>query len=594
MIRVADYIIGKLVNEGLAHVFMVTGRGILYLTDAVARNKMIKGISVHHEQAAAYAATTYAQSTDNIGAAIVSTGCAGTNAITGVLCAWQDNVPCIFISGQNMLKETVRYTKIPLRTFGSQETDIISIVEPITKYATMIEDPAMIAYELEKAIHLAREGRKGPVWIDIPLDIQDARIEEESLKHYVCTSISDFKPKQQDVDYVLDQFKIAERPIVLLGSGIRSADAIGELEIFIDQTSIPVVYSSSAVDVYGASNPLSLGTVVSMGGPRSGNFAVQNADFVLALGCRLSPFTTSSEYDKFVRDGKLVVIDIDAIEHSKNTVSIDRLIIADVKMFLNELISQNVSRAKDQWLKKCLHWKEIFFKCEDRFKTKEKTDLYHLSECLSDVLPDNATLCTDAGLEELVVPSNVRFKKGQRCIHPVSQGAMGYALPGAFGIGMASVNPVVAVIGDGSIMMNLQELQTIKYHNVPLKIIVVNNNGYSVIRKRQKDLFRTRTIGNDPTDGVGYPDFQKVAECFEFTYIKIENSVNLKKKLESIFKINGPVLCELMGVENQCYIHSSFAKNSEKRLVKRPLEDQSPFLDRDLFLSEMVIEPIDQ
>jgi acetolactate synthase-1/2/3 large subunit len=594
LIRVADYIIGRLSDEGVKHIFMVTGRGILYLSDAVASHKEIKGISVHHEQAGAFASTAYAQCTNKFGACLVSTGCAGTNAITGLLCAWQDAIPCVFVSGQNMLRETSRYSGLPIRTFGQQEADIIGIVEPLTKYATMITDHKQIAHEMDKAIYLANTGRKGPVWIDVPLDIQNMRIEPDELERFVPVNGLDSSPAKEDIEYVVKAFQIAERPVLLLGSGLRSADAVSELEEFAERYQIPVTYAASATDVYGAGNPLSVGTVGSLGGTRAGNFAVQNSDLLLVLGCRLSPMTTGPDYENFARASKVIVVDIDKTEHSKNTVRIDHLIVSDVKKFLVTLMQAGINEASDQWRNKCLHWKQMFPMCEDRFKRSEKVDLYHLAECFSETLSDDAVLLSDAGLEELIVPSTVCFRKGQRCIHPASQGSMGYALPAAVGAYLACARQTVAVIGDGSIMMNLQELQTIRYYNLPVKIFVVNNNIYAVIRKRQTDLFRTRTIGTDSGNGVGTPSFLKVAECFDIPYVRIENSTDLKSEISSVLNMNGPVLCEVMAVEDQEWLRSSHAYNSKRRLVQRPIEDLAPFIDRELFSSEMIIPPIDE
>jgi acetolactate synthase-1/2/3 large subunit len=592
MIRVADYIIERLFDEGARHLFMVTGRGILYLSDAVARHNNIKGISVHHEQAGAFAATAYAQYTGDIGACLVSTGCAGTNAITGLLCAWQDNIPCVFVSGQNMLRETSRYTGLPLRTYGQQEADIVQITESITKYSTMITDPKLIAYEMDKALHLAQTGRKGPVWIDVPLDVQNTRIDPDGLERFEPEVDPDFA-LFDDIDYVISALQSADRPVLLLGSGVRSSGAIPELEQFIDKCSIPVTFAASATDVYGSSNPLSIGAVGGLGGTRAGNFAAQNSDLLLVLGCRLSPVTTGSDYGNFARAAKIIVVDIDSVEHSKDTVKIDRLIIADVRKFLIALMQEDVCGASDEWANKCLHWKQLFPLCEDQYKLSEKVDLHYLAECLSETLSDEAVLLSDAGFEELIVPSTVSFKKGQRCIHPASQGSMGYALPGAVGVHFAGGQQVVAVIGDGSIMMNLQELQTISYHGLPIKIIVVNNNCYAVIRKRQEDLFRTRTIGTDPSNGIGCPDFEKVAESFDLPYVRIENSADCKSIIASVLNMDGPVLCEVMAVENQAYLHSSYARNAKGRIVFRPIEDQSPFIERDLLLAEMIIAPIE-
>ena len=591
--RVADYITNRLFDEGVKHIFMVTGRGALFLSDAVAAHKKLTGISVHHEQSAAYATVAYSQYSGNLGACLVSTGCAGTNTLTGVLNAWQDGIPCVFISGQNKLQETSRYTGIPLRTYGQQEADLIPIVESITKYAVMIKDPKQIVYEMEKALYLAKSGRMGPVWIDVPLDVQNMRIEPDQLEQFVVKEEITYEPLLEDIQYVKKLYNNAKRPVVLIGSGIYSSDAIKELELFIDKYKIPITYAASAVDIYGLENPLSIGSVGIMGCSRAGNFTVQNSDLLLVLGSRLSSMTTG-ESCKFAREAKVIVVDIDRVEHSKNNVKIDRLIIADVKEFLTSLIKEDLKEIDDEWRTKCMHWKSIFPKCEEKSKTTEKVDLYYLAECLSETLPNESALLTDSGLIELILPTNISFSKGQRSIHPASQGSMGFALPGLVGAYYASNLPVIAVIGDGSIMMNLQELETISYKNIPAKIFVINNNLYAVIRKRQVEMFRSRTIGTDPSDGVGCPDFKKVADCFELKYVKIDNSLNLQQKLKSVIERDGPVICEIMGLENQEYIHNGHVRNSKKQIVTRPLEDQSPYLDRELFLSEMVIDPIDQ
>ena len=594
MVRVADYILKRLYADGAKHIFMVTGRGALFLSDAVAANKELTGVSVHHEQAASYAAVAYAQYTGKPGACLVSTGCAGTNALTGVLNAWQDGIPCVFISGQNKLYETSRYTGIPLRTFGQQEADIIPIVESITKYSVMITDPKQIVYEMEKALYLAQEGRKGPVWVDVPLDVQNMRIKPEELEHFRPENIPNYEPLPEDIKYVTEALRNSKRPAVLIGSGIRSADAVQDLEHFLNKYPIPVTYANSAPDTFGLDNPLSIGSVGIMGCSRAGNFTIQNSDLLFVLGCRLSSMTTGPDSDKFARAAKVVVVDIDRVEHSKKTAKIDRLIIADVKKFLTSLMDEDVKEAEEKWKNKCLHWKRIFPKCEERNKTSEKVDLYYLAECLSQILPVDSVFLSDSGLVELILPTNISFRKDQRCIHPASQGSMGFALPGLVGAHYASDRPVIAVIGDGSIMMNLQELETIRYNNIPAKIFIINNNAYAVIRKRQVELFRSRTIGTDPTDGLGCPNFMKVAAGFEIPYIRIDSSLDLKQKLKSIIDMDGPVLCEIMGLENQEYISSGHARDSTNRIVRRPLEDQAPYLDRELFLSEMIIKPIDQ
>lgn len=593
MVRAADYIMEKLSEEGVKHLFMITGRGVLYLSDAAAKAEGIVPVPMHHEQACAFAASAYSSYNEKLGACLVSTGCAGTNALTSVLCAWQDGVPMVVVSGQNILRETSRHSGIPLRTWGQQEADIVSLAEHITKYAVMLDDPSRIVYEVEKALYLAQHGRKGPVWIDVPLDVQNMRIEPEEQEHFVPDEALP-AATEEEIAYTVEALAASQRPVLLIGSGIRWANACDELRVFAEKNGIPVVYSASAPDTYGYDRELCIGSAGMMACSRSGCFALQNADLVLVLGNRLSPMTTGSEYAKFAREAKVIVVDVDKTEHSKNTVKIDRLIVSDVKAFLDKINNCDIAGGRSGWAAKCRHWKEAFPLCEDIHRVKDKVDLYRLAEALSASLPDDAVLLSDAGLEELIIPSNVVFSGERRCIHPTSQGAMGYALPAAIGAYYSSGKPVVAVIGDGSVMMNLQELATVDFNKLPIKILVISNNVYSVIRKRQKELFRTRTTGTDPENGVGTVDFAKAAECFGLKYVHIAEDSGLEQRLGEVFAENGAVLCEIDGVEDQDIISCSIARTSEKRFVQRPLEDQAPFLDRELFLSEMVIEPIDQ
>lgn len=592
MVRLADYVIQRIVDEGVKHIFLITGRGILYLSDAVAKNEEMTPISVHHEQAAAYAAVAYSQYNDRLGAALVSTGCASTNAVTGVLNAWQDGVPVIFISGQNKLHETVAYTGKNIRTWGSQEANVIPIMKPITKYANIITDANKIGEEMDKAIYYATHGVKGPVWLDIPVDVQNARVEPEQLSRWN----GDESVKQasaEDIKFVADAIKAARRPVFLIGSGIRASHCIEQFRALAEKTKIPVCFSASAVDTYGISHKSSMGTVGTIGGTRAGNFTVQNSDLIVSIGCRLSPMLTDSQYEKFARAAKLIVVDIDENEHSKGTVRIDKLILSDAKYFVEALLKESIGEISQEWQEKCKHWKRIFPKCEEAFKSKEKVDLYDFADRLTCHLRDNAVVLTDAGLEEVIVPTVVGFKDGQRCLHPASQGCMGVALPASMGAWYSCGHDVVAVIGDGSVMMNIQEMQTISANKMDIKIIIINNKVYSVIRTRQVELFRNRTIGTNPENGVTTPDFKDVAQCFKIPYVKINDITELDKKLDEVMNMKGPVICEVMAVEDQVYIRNGAGFNAQRKFVVRPLEDQMPFMDRELLKSEMIIEPID-
>jgi len=589
--RLADFIFESLADYGVDKIFMVTGRGALFLTDAVAKSKRIQAVCVHHEQAAAYAATARAQLHNSLGVCLVSTGCASTNALTGVLSAYQDGLPVLFISGQNVLKETTYYTGHNLRTYGQQEANIVEIVKPITKYAVMVTDPLDIKRQLQEALHFANEGKKGPVWIDIPLDLQSAQIEPGNLLGFALEA-QEVQASNADIAYLKDALSVAKRPVLLIGSGVRSANVLEKFSTFTDANQIPVVVTPSSVDCYPLSRPLSVGSLGSMGCSRAGAFAVQNADCVVVLGNRLSSITTGVDFCKFARNAKLIVVDIDEDEHKKYDLNIDRIIVQDLKFLFDRLGSARLTGSTVDWVQKCQHWKALF-EHEPHFASNSRIDLYHLSKALSSQLADDAIVITDSGLIEVILPSNLDFGIQRRAIHPISQGAMGFSIPAVLGVADAGRQTVV-VVGDGSFMMNMQELETIRAHKIPLKLIVVNNNVYSIIRRRQKELFRNRTIGTDPGNGVTVPSFEKVANLFDFEFLRINSPETLEAGLKQVLNSEGPVLCEIMGKEDQEYIEISHAKNSTGKFVRRPLEDQWPFLERNVFLSEMVIDPIDQ
>jgi acetolactate synthase-1/2/3 large subunit len=598
--RVADYIMQRLVDAGIRHVFQVTGRGALFLNDALAKHEALEAVSLHHEQSCAFAAVGYAQQTGGLGACLVSTGCAATNTITGVLSAWQDGIPCVFVSGQNTLRETSRHTGIPLRTYGQQEADIVALVQGITKFSRMVTRADEIVEAMDRALQAATTGRKGPVWIDVPLDLQSALIDPSAIATTAPLPVDLPQATRDAVAAVVDALAGAQRPVVLVGSGVRSAGAEGALRRFVERWQLPVTFAASATDTYGTAHPLAIGSVGAMACSRAGNFAVQNADLVLVLGSRLTSLTTGTDACKFARAARVIVVDIDAVEHSKESIRIDRFVHAELAGFLSQLEDFEPKPASAAWTAKCRHWKALFAGVEPAFQGDDGIDLYQLAEALSETLPAASTLVTDSGLAELILPTNVRFAPGMQCVHPASQGAMGFALPAAIGAQYGqdpSGNDrcVLAVIGDGSIMMNLQEFESIRHRRLPIKVIVVNNNVYAIIRRRQKELFRRRTIGTDPTNGVSCPEFAKVAACFGIDYMKIETTGQLRAGLADLLAREGPVLCELMGRAEQGYIELGHARSViDRRLVRRPLEDQEPFLPRELFLAEMIVDPIDQ
>lgn len=593
MERIADYVIRKINEAGAGHIFLITGRGILYLTDAVAKNENITPISMFHEQGASYAAMAYASVNEGVSACLVSTGCAATNAVTACLCAYQDNLPVIFISGNNPLSENTRHTGVRIRTYGSQEADIISIVESVTKYAVMLEDMENAAYEVEKAIYVAQNGRKGPVWIDIPLDVQNMRIEESEIRHFIPDVCVDLDISES-VSFVANGLNNAKRPVLLAGGGARGA--VRQIRILAEKYGIPVVCSSTASDIYGTVNELSIGTVGSIGGSRAGNMTIQNSDFVLSLGCKLCSQLTGLKRN-FARNAKIVAVDLDVNEHQKDGIVLEKVVIADTALFLDKLLGSTLKHHGKEWSEKCKHWKSTFSIGNEAFvkdlKNENRIDLYSLMDEVSSILPDDATVITDAGFEELIVPSAVSYRDGQRCLFPAAQGAMGYAIPAIIGAYEAGRRNIVCIVGDGSIMMNIQELGIISALNIPVKVLVINNNMYAVIRKRQKDLFRKRTIGNDPEDGVPEPNFENIAYGFGLKYRKIVCRNELLEQLTDFFNGQAEII-EIMSTPEQKYFHESYAMNEKRKLVHRPIEDMSPFLPREKIEEEMIVKMVEE
>lgn len=589
--RVADYIVDRIKSTGTNKIFFVPGTGCMYLIDAIIRNKQIQGINMHHEQAAGMAALTYGQINNSIGACFVTTGCGGTNAITALLHAWQDNIPCVFVSGQAGRDHTVHNSKIALRQMGRQETDIVKIVSSICKYAVMLNDINECVYEIEKALYIANEGRKGPVWIDVPMDIQNTIIESDNCKHFESPKIEKIDISK-DIDFVVEALNKSSRPVILAGNGIRLANAITELKKCAHTFDIPVVCSRLGQDLLETDDPLFIGMVGMLGASRAGNFCIQNSDLILCVGCRLSINLTGEEYHKFAREAKLIVVDIDENEHKKDTVTIDKFIKADAKDFFDMLLKQEIIKTNSEWIDKVFHWKKTM-PVYIVNNNSVKIDMYDFVDKLSDVIPSNAIVISDAGNAFFTVTPGIRIHENQRSITSAAQAEMGYALPGSIGAAFASNCPICVVNGDGSIMMNLQELATISYYKLPIKIFVLNNNGHGSVRQMHQNRFR-RYIGCDAIGGLGLPDMGKIANGFDIPYKRIIDKNNLKEEIHSVFEAEGPMICEVMCSEKQDILMVTGVIDSKKNFVVRPLEDQSPFLPREVFLKEMIIEPIDQ
>lgn len=595
--RVSDVVIDFIYKLGVDTIFTVTGGGAMFLNDAVAAHPKMKVVCNHHEQACAMGAVGYAKLRNSYASAILTTGCGATNAITGLLDAWQDNVPCLFISGQVKRKETTYNTAVPLRQFGVQEADIVAVVGSLTKYAMMINDPQDILYELEKAAFLAKSGRPGPVWIDIPLDVQGATVDMGALRHFIPEQAALAKPtpSEKDVSALMAKFATAKRPFIIAGNGIRLGGAVEAFRRFVEDTKIPVGVSYLGADLLPSNHPQYVGRL-GIKGERAGNFAMQNADLVISIGCHLSVALTGFEYNLFAREAYHTVVDIDADEHRKNTVRIDQFIHADVTEFFAKLPSVATLESWQGWGDACRRWREQWPICLPAY-AEEKNDInkYFFIEKLKDHLKSDSVVVSDAGSSYYVTSQALKIRDQQRYLTSGAQADMGFTLPAAIGASVArSGGEVVGITGDGSFQMNIQELQTIVHHQYPIKLVVWNNNGYLSIRSTQLKFFAGREIGTDPASGVSFPSTEKIAAAYGIPFLGVSELNLLDASLKQLMAAQGPMILEVMCPQNQEIIPTASSKKlPDGRMVSKPLEDMYPFLERADFLANMIIKPLE-
>lgn len=593
--RVCDFLAKTLADVGVEDVFLVTGGGSMFLTDGLACEKRIRTIPCLHEQAAAMAAISYAQYRENYGACLVTTGCGGTNTVTGVLHAWQDHLPVIYISGQCNRDERYTIARSPVRYIGQQEVDIVPIVRSITKYAVTILDPKEAVYHIEKAIYEAKNGCWGPVWLDIPLDVQEAEIDPEKQEHFVPATLLLPQPKEEDLQAVVMALSKAERPLVILGAGVRDSGAIEEFDGFVHKYAIPFVGTRRGWDILPKSDPLHIG-LADIRGNRSANMAMQNADMLLVIGSRLSMFTTGYNYELFARDAKdIFVVDIDEAEHLKGTVRIDRFIHSDAKAFLNALPALQL-KDLTQWRAKCLHWKKVL----PVFTKEQKDDKKGISkfafiEVLNRFLRPDSIVVTDAGATtEIPMQALYYTSKTQRYIGSASQCEMGYALPAVVGVSVArGKGEALCIVGDGSLQMNIQELQTCVTQKLPVKIFVWDNGGYATIRGHQKGIFKERYVGVDAASGTAFPDIKKIAYAYGLEFYEAKTLAELEQVFPHMMAATHPALCNVrVWMEETNPMVKAKLRMSDGSRIALPPEDMFPPVDRDLFVNEMIIEPI--
>ena len=567
--RVVDYVIDEVYKAGAKHAFTITGGGAMFINDAVAAHPSIVPVCNHHEQASAMGGVAYSKYTGKPSLVCPTTGCGGTNSITGLLDAWQDSVPVIFVSGNVNLHQI---SPPGVRNLGVQEARIIEIVESITKYAKLIESVDDVEEVVQEALKAATTGRPGPVWIDIPMDIQG---------------------KQMPVFSLEDEIKKAERPLILAGGGISCAGiSREEFREYVKEAKIPVVTTFNSVDLIENDDPYFVGRV-GVKGTRAGNFAMQNCDLLLVLGSRLPVPVSGYNYKTFARDAKVIVVDIDKEEHSKNTVKIDKFIHRDLKDFLNET---RISTNGLSWQQKCIRWRDSWpiIPIQNNKSNDTGIDLYDFTGKLNKNKPDDSVVISDAGSAYYVCSQATGIKGKNRYITSSAQAEMGFTIPACIGAAFAGSPCVIGVTGDGSFQMNLQELQTIKHHQLPIKLFVWNNGGYLSIRTTQKKFFEGREIGTDEDSGVSFPDLVRVAYAYDMDYIKVSDYDSLTPALQTIFANDDPMIIEVMCQKWQEVIPTlQGRKNPDGTISAPPLEDMYPFLSREEFCDNMIVETVE-
>ncbi len=589
-IKVAEYIADFLVSKGMMDCFMVTGGGAMHLNDAIGHKEGIHCVFNHHEQACAIAAEGYARMTGRMAAVCVTSGPGGTNAITGVIGGWLDSIPMFIISGQ-VKRETTIWScpDLGLRQLGDQEFDIIHSVSNMTKYAVMLTDPLEVAYHLEKAFYMAVNGRPGPVWIDVPLDVQGAVIDTEQLKHF-STEEENYvevpSVSEDEVHCILKKIQEAKAPLILVGTGVRIGHAEEQLLELVNKLQIPVVTAWNANDTIAFEHPYFAGMPGTVG-TRPGNFAIQNCDVLLSLGCRLNIRMIGYNPFDFAKNAYKIIVDIDAKELKKPTIKPDLPVNADVKDVINQLLKADYQAEKkhESWLAWCKELLKKYPLVCDCYHNKEENVInpYVFVDKLFSHLDRTDRIICGNGSACVITFQTGKIKQGQRMFTNSGCAAMGYGLPAALGVAVSdNSRRTICIDGDGSIMMNIQELATIAQNKLNIKIILLNNNGYHSIRQTQKNLFQPPYVGIDGESGVGFPDFQLLAKAFGIPYYSIQSENCCDKILETVLNAEGACVCEVIVDDKQNFAPKSSSKVLEDgRIVSPSLDDMAPFLDRE-------------
>ncbi len=595
-LRVSDYIARHLASIGVRSVFLLSGGGMMHLLDAVSRVPEIRYFCNHHEQASAMAAEGYARQTGTLGVCYATSGPGGTNTLTGIVGAYQDSSPLLVLTGQSKRLQTIQGSKIDgLRQFGVFEVDIVPIVKSVTKAAIFLDDPQRVRYELERAVHLATTGRPGPVLIDVPLDVQGALVDPDTLRGY--DGAGEAPPAMgaapEAVRDVLARLGAAKRPLIVAGHGLRASGSVAAFRAILPKLGIPVVTTSLALDALPYDHPLFIGHPGPKG-DRAGNFAVQTADVLLFLGSSLHISTTGYELDQFAPDADKIQVEMDPAVLAREDVGVSLKLQAGAGEFIAaadaQLSENGPLSSASAWLDQCRVWKEKYaVRNEAHTPNPGKINYYTLLDTLGELLLGDATLVTDAGSAYYVTGQAFRVKEHQRVLVSGALGAMGYALPAS--IGAASADPnltVLCLTGDGSLQTNIQELQTVRHYGLNIKLVVVSNDGYQSIRNTQSSFFDGHLAGASRGSGVSIPPLRKIADAYGLPYFCCDTEDDLSRVLAELLATPGPALCEVWTREDQQILPTVSSKRLPDGTMKsQPLHNMFPFLTDEQLQSEL-------
>ena len=594
--KLSDYVFDAVADAGVRHVFYLPGGGAMHLVDSLGRSNRLEPVLMLHEQAAAIAAEAYARVTGNLGAVLVTTGPGGTNALTGVAGAWIESTPLLVVSGQ--VKRADLMGDRGVRQFGPQEVDIVKVAGPITKAAVQLVDPGRARKSVEGLLHTARDGRPGPVWLDVPLDVQAAQIEPAAQEPFRAPSKA--SPDADSIAAMIsDELERAKRPVILAGNGVRLAKAVEQLREVVERSGVPLLTSRrNGIDVLPADHPLYFGRPGSMA-PRYANWALQTADLIVIIGCRLDPVQVAYDWSGFGRNARKVMVDIDEHEIAKITPPIDVPVVADAGPVLRALaerlsghgVPDDVAAAREAWAERCRDWRARYPVMEARHRDlPDRVSTYVLADALSSRLPATDTMVigsSGAAIETFMLAYSAPL--GQRAFLTGGLGAMGFGLPAAIGASLgANRGRTVLVDGDGGFQLNIQELATLHRLGLPVKVFVLDNQGYASIRASQRRHFDGRLVGADASSGLEIPDIVAIAEAYGLRTARVSRHADLPRVLGEVLAGDDPVICVVDGDPDEIAEPRSTSQVlPDGSMASRPLEDLAPLLDPRVLAKEL-------